>query len=61
MCLGPPHSQRPRSQILVMLLDAPSCGFPTLSATSEAAIRTAYLGPNLDGLGGIAGRAENCS
>ncbi len=44
-----------------MLLDAPACGYTTMSSTSEAAIRTAYLGPNLDGVGGIAGRAENCS
>ncbi|KAG2445113.1 hypothetical protein HYH02_008980 [Chlamydomonas schloesseri] len=47
---------------LVMLVDNPDpkCGNATAETTIDA-LRTAYLGPALDGMGGIAGRMENCS
>ncbi|KAG2443943.1 hypothetical protein HXX76_002282 [Chlamydomonas incerta] len=45
---------------IVMMVDAPTCGNATAETTVDA-LRAAYLGPALDGKGGVAYRAEMCS
>ncbi|GIL87283.1 hypothetical protein Vretimale_1768 [Volvox reticuliferus] len=45
--------------LLVIILDYPACGLP--SNITEADVRTIYLGPNLDGNGGVAQKYRQCS
>ncbi|KAG2431776.1 hypothetical protein HXX76_009272 [Chlamydomonas incerta] len=57
-----PSAAGVRQQVLVLLVDNPdaACGNATAETTVDA-LRLAYLGSALDGAGGVAYRAEQCS
>lgn len=48
-------------KLLVLLVNAPACGSSLPSTASVSSISQLYFGPNLDGKGGWAFKAENCS
>ncbi|KAG2482485.1 hypothetical protein HYH03_018592 [Edaphochlamys debaryana] len=54
-----PEASPSQMKYLVMVADAPICNSPMEMDMTQ--IRTAYLGPNLDGQGGTAKFLEDCS
>ncbi|KAG2454073.1 hypothetical protein HYH02_001113 [Chlamydomonas schloesseri] len=48
-------------KVLILLVNAPGCGSALPSTVTVSSISQLYFGPNMDGQGGWAFKAENCS
>ncbi|KAG2436658.1 hypothetical protein HXX76_006186 [Chlamydomonas incerta] len=55
-----PPATNVRERLLVVVMDAPACGYPAASGANIANLTKLYFGPSGDGTGGWAARLENC-
>ncbi|PNW85979.1 hypothetical protein CHLRE_03g201552v5 [Chlamydomonas reinhardtii] len=56
-----PPATNVRERLLVVIVDAPSCGSGAAAGATPSNLATLYFGPNSDGKGGWADRLETCS